>query len=85
MNATKIDKALGEQIVALDSSKMERGFIVSNWLDDGVRKVIKATVLQKYEFLTLQELKQRLENLEEVRSEGPAKVLIDASFEVKGV
>ena len=85
LNPPKIDKALGEQIVALDNIKIERGFIISSWLDDELRSFIKSTILEKYQFVTLEELRQKLESLPEVPQDGQAKVLVDASFEVKGV
>lgn len=85
VNVTKIDKALGEQIVALDSMKMEHGFIIPNGFEDDIRKIIKSTVLEKYEFVTLDEMKQKIETIEPVSLEGPAKILVDACFEVKGV
>ncbi|MCS4538043.1 MAG: hypothetical protein HYY67_04190 [Thaumarchaeota archaeon] len=85
LNPTKIDKALGEQIVALDNMKIERGFIISSWLDEELRKFIRSTILEKYQFVALDELRQKIENLPEIRQNGQAKVLVDASFEVKGV
>jgi selenocysteine-specific translation elongation factor len=85
LNPAKIDKTLGEQIVALDNMKVERGFIISSWLDDELKKFVKSTVLERYEFVTLEELKQKIEKLPEVPQNGQTKVLVDASFEVKGV
>ncbi|MBM3897256.1 MAG: elongation factor Tu [Thaumarchaeota archaeon] len=84
LNPAKIDKALGEQIVALDNMKIERGFIISSWLDDELMKLIRSTVLERYEFVTLEELRQKIESLPEVSQNGQTKVLVDASFEVKG-
>lgn len=85
VNITAIDRPLGEQIVALDGMRMEKGFIVANGMDDDVKKIIKSTVLEKYEFVTKDELKQRLESLEPMSQTGPAKIVVDAAFEVKGV
>ena len=85
LNVTRIDRPLGEQIVTLDSMGMERGFIIPNGFDDDVRKIIKSTALEKYEFVTLSDLKLRIEALEPVSLEGTAKVVVDACFEVKGV
>jgi len=85
LNPTKIDKVLGEQIVALDNMKIERGFIISSWLDEELRKFIKSTILEKYQFVTLEELKQKIESVSEIAQNGQAKVLVDGSFEVKGV
>ena len=85
LNPTKIDKALGEQIVALDNMKIEKGFIISSWLDDELKKFIKSTIIEKYQFVTLEELRQKIANLPEIKQNGQVKVLVDASFEVKGV
>jgi len=85
VNVTKIDKALGEQIVALDSMGQERGFIIPNGFEDDIRKIIKSTVLEKYEFVTLDEMKQKVETIEPASLEGPVKIITDACFEVKGV
>lgn len=85
VNVTKIDKALGEQIVALDSMRMERGFIIPNGFEDDIRKIIKSTVLEKYEFVTVNELKQKIETVETISLEGSIKIIVDACFEVKGV
>ncbi len=85
VNIKQIDKNLGEQIVALDSMKMERGFVIANGLDEDVKKIIKSTVLENYEFVTFEELKQKIENIEQFSLDGPTKIIIDAAFEVKGV
>jgi selenocysteine-specific translation elongation factor len=85
VNVKNIDRALGEQIVALDSAKMQKGFIVANGMDDEVKKIIKSTVLESYQFVSLDELKKNIESMESSAADGPVKVLVDASFEVKGV
>ncbi len=85
VNVSGIDKTLGEQIVALNSMKMEKGFIVANGLDEDIKKIIRSTVLEKYEFVTIDELKQKIENISEVSIDGPKKIVVDAAFEVKGV
>ena len=85
LNVTRIDRPLGEQIVALDSMRMARGFIIPNGFDDDIRKIIKSTALESYEFIALSDLKVKIEALEPVPLEGPAKVVVDACFEVKGV
>ncbi len=86
VNVTTIDKVLGEQIVALNALKMERGFIVvSNGLDDDVKKIIRSTILEKYEFITLDNLKRKLDSLAEVGVAGATKIIVDAAFEVRGI
>jgi len=86
VNVTTIDKVLGEQIVALNALKMERGFIVvSNGLDDDVKKIVRSTVLEKYEFITLDNLKRKLDTVAAVSADGATKIIVDAAFEVKGI
>lgn len=85
LNVGTIDKNLGEQIVALDCMKMQKGFIIANGMDEDVKKIIKSTVLEGYEFVSLEEFKKKLEEIEPIISDGPVKILIDAAFEVKGV
>lgn len=85
VNVKTIDRSLAEQIVALDAAKMERGFIIANGMDDDVKKIIKSTVLEKYEFVSLDEMKQRIESIGPITDDGPAKIILDAAFEVKGV
>ncbi len=85
LNVTQIDKSLGEQIVALESMGMERGFIVANGLDEEIRKIARSTILEKYRFVAKEELTRIVEEAEPVRSEGNVKVIVDQAFEVKGV
>jgi selenocysteine-specific translation elongation factor len=85
INVKSIDRNLGEQIVALDAAGMNRGFVLPNGMDDDVRRIAKSTVLEKYEFVSLEDLKQRLDQIEPVSSDGPARIIIDTSFDVKGV
>ncbi len=85
VNVKSIDKNLGEQIVALDCMKMQKGFILANGFDEDVKKIIKSTSLESYEFVTADELKQRIDSVEPVSIDGNTKVVLDAAFEVKGV
>lgn len=85
VNVTTIDKVLGEQIVALNALKMERGFIVANGLDDDLKKIVRSTVLEKYEFITLDNLKRKLDTVAAVSADGSTKIIVDAAFEVRGI
>jgi len=85
LNVKSIDRSLGEQIVALDAAGMEKGFIVANGMDEDVKKLIKSTLLEKYEFVSLDALKQRIEKAETSSLEGPARIILDTVFEVRGV
>jgi selenocysteine-specific translation elongation factor len=85
LNVKSVDKSLGEQIVALDSAGMTTGFILAEGMEDDVRRIVQGTVLENYKFVTLDEMKRAIDSTEPARMEGPAKILIDASFDVKGV
>ncbi|MCL5318786.1 MAG: EF-Tu/IF-2/RF-3 family GTPase [Thaumarchaeota archaeon] len=86
VNVTAIDRVLGEQIVALNALRMDRGFIVAaNGLDDDVKKIVRSTVLDKYEFITLDNLKRKLDSVAETGVTGATKIVVDAAFEVKGI
>ncbi len=85
INVKKIDKDIGEIIVTLDNLKMDKGFIIPNGFDDEIKKFIDGTVLEKYEFLSLEELKEKILNIEPIFNEGNVKIIIDSVFEVKGV
>lgn len=85
LNVKTIDKALGEQIVALDAMGMSKGFIIANGFDEDVRKIVKSTLLENYEFLTFDELRLKIDSVESLAQEGKFKVVLDACFEVKGI
>ena len=85
LNVKTIDKDLGETIVALDNAGMKNGFIVANGFDEDLKTFAKGTVLENYEFLSLDEVKQKIETIEPEPSEGDMKVFIDSAFEVKGI
>lgn len=85
VNVTTIDKVLGEQIVALNALKMEQGFIITNGLDDDLKKIVRSTVLEKYEFITLDNLKRKLDTVAAVSADGATKIIVDAAFEVRGI
>lgn len=85
LNVKTIDRSLGEQIVALDSARLQKGFIIANGMDEDVKKIIRSTVLEGYEFVSFDELKQKIDNVDVVSDQGPTKIVVDAAFEVKGV
>ena len=85
LNVKNIDKDLGEIIVALDNAGMKNGYIIPNGFDEDLKTFTKGTVLENYEFLSFDDLKQKIESLEPEPSEGGMKVYIDSAFEVKGI
>ena len=90
---SKIDRQLGETIVALDSlgaMAVEQGFIVlqgSEVIPEQLAPIVKGTVLENYKFLegAPGKMMEALAALLPERNDLPAKVPIDHFFNVKGV
>ena len=83
----KLDKFTGEQIIALDSLKKEKG-ILSHTFDVDESKLdlmIKGTVVEKYAKIDQDKIKEEMNKLEPLTSEGPSEMVIDHCFDVKGV
>ena len=83
----KLDKFTGEQIIALDSLKKEKG-ILSHTFDVDESKLdlmIKGTVVENYAKVDQDKIKEEMDKLEPLTSEGPSEMVIDHCFDVKGV
>ena len=83
----KLDKFTGEQIIALDSLKKEKG-ILSHTFDVDEAKLdlmIKGTVVEKYTKVDQDKIKEEMDKLEPISTDGPSELLIDHCFDVKGV
>jgi len=83
----KLDKFTGEQIIALDSLKKEKG-ILSHTFDVDEAKLdlmIKGTVVEKYAKVDQDKIKEEMDKLEPISTDGPSELLIDHCFDVKGV
>jgi selenocysteine-specific translation elongation factor len=90
LNVTKIDKYLGEQILALDATNMTEGFILHSYEVDEMelKKLIKSTAASNYKFLgNVEQLKQEIGKLEPKAVDGTREcvIQIDHTFNVKGV
>ena len=89
LNVTKIDKYLGEQIIALDSVNFRDGFILHSYEvdEEKLRTLIKDTSVSHFKFLdSLDQLKQEMSRLESKgHIDGPVIIPIDHAFDVKGV
>jgi selenocysteine-specific translation elongation factor len=85
----KLDKELGETIVAIDSFGVRKGFIIlKSYLSaDQLRPFVVGTVLEQFRFheRDAQALNGSVLELELPPAEGPVKVPIDHFFDVKGV
>jgi len=83
----KLDKFTGEQIIALDSLKKEKG-ILSHTFDVDESKLdamIKGTVVENYTKVDQDKIKEEMDKLEPVTNDEPSEMVIDHCFDVKGV
>jgi len=88
LNATKIDKYLGEQIIALDAVRFTSGFILHPYEVDEVKlkTLIRTTTISDFKFLdNIHQLKQEMSTLTSKSLEGPCIIPIDHAFNVKGI
>ena len=83
----KLDKFTGEQIIALDSLKKEKG-ILSHTFDVDESKLnmmIKGTVVENYTRVEQDKIKEEMDKLEPIPNDSPSEMVIDHCFDVKGV
>jgi len=83
----KLDKFTGEQIIALDSLKKEKG-ILSHTFDVDESKLdamIKGTVVEKYTKVDQDKIKEEMDKLEPISNDNSSEMVIDHCFDVKGV
>lgn len=83
----KLDKFTGEQIIALDSLKKDKG-ILSHTFDVDESKLdamIKGTVVEKYLKVKPEKIKEEMDKLEPITNNDPSAMVVDHCFDVKGV
>ena len=82
-----LDRYTGEQIIALDMLNKKNGILSHSYEVDENRlhSMIKGTVLQNYKKIDSSNIKEELVKLPHVSNDGPAQIVIDHSFDVKGV
>jgi selenocysteine-specific translation elongation factor len=88
VNVDKLDKYLGEQIVALDLLKLDKGFILHSYGVDseGLKSLLKNTVASSFKIeQDIESLKQSINSLAPMKRDGPTIINIDNIFNVKGV
>ena len=88
VNVDKLDKYLGEQIVALDLLKLDKGFILHSYGVDSeaLKSLLKNTVASSFKVeQDIESLKQSINSLVPMKRDGPAIINIDNIFNVKGV
>ncbi|MDH3656686.1 MAG: elongation factor Tu [Nitrosopumilus sp.] len=83
----KLDKFTGEQIIALDSLKKEKGILSHTFEVDESKlgAMIKGTVIEKYVKVDQDKIKEEMDKLEPILNDGPSEMIIDHCFDVKGV
>jgi selenocysteine-specific translation elongation factor len=88
LNVTKIDKYLGEEVLALDAFNFSEGFILHSYEVDEMKlkTLIKNTTISDFKFLTnIDQLKKQMSGLQPISLEGDCIIPIDHAFNVKGV
>ena len=83
----KLDKFTGEQIIALDSLKKEKGILSHTFEVDESKldAMIKGTVVEKYVKVESDKIKEETDKLEPITNDDPSEMVIDHCFDVKGV
>jgi selenocysteine-specific translation elongation factor len=83
----KLDKFTGEQIIALDSLKKDKG-ILSHTFDVDESKLgmmIKGTVVENYVKVDQDKIKEEMDKMKPITTDEPSEMVIDHCFDVKGV
>ncbi|MDH5463683.1 MAG: elongation factor Tu [Nitrosopumilus sp.] len=83
----RLDKFTGEQIIALDSLKKDKG-ILSHTFDVDESKLdlmIKGTVVEKYLKVKPDKIKEGMDKLEPLTNNDNPEMVVDHCFDVKGV
>jgi selenocysteine-specific translation elongation factor len=83
----KLDKFTGEQIIALDSLKKEKGILSHTFEVDESKldSMIKGTVIENYVKVEPDKVKEEMDKIEPIIKEGPSEMVVDHCFDVKGV
>ena len=87
LHVDKLDKFTGEQIIALDSLKKEKGILSHTFEVDESKldAMIKGTVVEKYTKVDQDKIKEEMDKLEPISTDGSSEMVIDHCFDVKGV
>jgi selenocysteine-specific translation elongation factor len=88
VNVNKLDRYLGEQIVALDLLHLDQGFLLHSYEVDNekLKSLLKNTVASYFKVeQNIESLKESINSLSSVKRDGPPIIHIDNIFNVKGV
>ena len=82
-----LDKFTGEQILALDALGKKDGILSHSYNVDESRLdlMIKGTVIEGYRKVEQDKIKEELSNFSTIKKDGSTSIVIDHSFDVKGV
>jgi selenocysteine-specific translation elongation factor len=83
----KLDKFTGEQIIALDVLKKDKG-ILSHTFDvdeSKLNSMIKGTVVEKYLKVEQDKIKEEVDKITPISNNDPPQMVVDHCFDVKGV
>jgi selenocysteine-specific translation elongation factor len=83
----KLDKFTGEQIIALDSLKKEKGILSHSFeVDESkLNSMIKGTVIENYIKVEPDKIKEEMDKIQPIIKEGLSEMVVDHCFDVKGV
>ncbi|KAF6244329.1 EF-Tu/IF-2/RF-3 family GTPase [Nitrosopumilus sp. b2] len=87
LHVDKLDKFTGEQIIALDLLKKEKGILSHTFEVDESKldALINGTVVEKYIKVDQDKIKEEMDKLEPLSTDGSSEMVIDHCFDVKGV
>jgi selenocysteine-specific translation elongation factor len=83
----KLDKFTGEQIIAVDSLKKDKGILSHSFEVDESKlaSMIKGTVLENYAKVSQDKIKEAIDKIEPVSNDNSSEMVVDHCFDVKGV
>jgi len=86
-HVSALDKFTGEQILALDALGKKEGILSHSYDVDESRLdlMIKGTVIEGYKKVEQDKIKEELANFSTAKKDGSTSIVIDHSFDVKGV
>lgn len=82
----KLDKFTGEQIIAVDSLKKDKGILSHSFEVDESKlaSMIKGTVLENYAKVSQDKIKEEIDKIEPISNENSSEMVVDHCFDVKG-
>ena len=83
----KLDKFTGEQIIALDLLKKDKGILCHSFEVDESKlfSMIKGTIVENYIRTSPEKIKEEMDKIQPLTNEGPNEMVVDHCFDVKGV